>query len=66
MRLLGKSYSLEDVAFFGAGTLAAMAAGTSPVTARVRARLAWVAAAVWSGMLTQSLSWCWWEPSRSC
>ncbi|KAI3433451.1 hypothetical protein D9Q98_003264 [Chlorella vulgaris] len=36
MRLLGKSYSLEDVAFLGAGTLAAMAAGTSPVTARAK------------------------------
>ncbi|KAL4859390.1 Protein strawberry notch 1 [Chlorella vulgaris] len=36
MRLLGKSYSLEDVAFFGAGTLAAMAAGTSAVTARAK------------------------------
>lgn len=37
MRLLGKSYTLEDAAFYGAGVLAAMAAGVSPATAKVRA-----------------------------
>lgn len=35
MRLLGRSYRLEDAAFYAAGLLAAMAAGTSPATARV-------------------------------
>ena len=35
MRLLGKSYTLEDAAFYGAGLLAAMAAGASPATAKV-------------------------------
>eukprot|EP00887_Chlorella_sp_A99_P005575 scaffold1.g5575.t1 len=36
LRLLGKSYSLEDVAFYGAGALAAAAAGASRATAGAR------------------------------
>ena len=35
MRLLGKSYTLQDAAFYAAGALAAVAAGASPSTARV-------------------------------
>lgn len=35
MRLLGKSYTLEDAAFYGVGVLAAWAAGISPATAKV-------------------------------
>lgn len=34
MRLLGKSYTLEDAAFYAAGVLAAWAAGVSPATAK--------------------------------
>ena len=40
MRLLGKSYTLEDAAFYAAGLLAALAAGASPATAGVRAQRA--------------------------
>lgn len=36
MRLLGKSYTLDDAVFYGAGMLAAMAVGVSPATAKVR------------------------------
>ncbi len=35
MRLLGKSYTLEDAAFYAVGVLAAWAAGISPATAKV-------------------------------
>jgi hypothetical protein len=38
MRLLGKSYTLEDAAFYATGLLAALAAGASPATAGVRGR----------------------------
>ncbi|KAI7844527.1 hypothetical protein COHA_001885 [Chlorella ohadii] len=36
MRLLGKSYTLEDAAFYAVGVLAAWAAGISPATAKAR------------------------------
>lgn len=39
MRLLGKSYTLEDAAFYAVGVLAAWAAGISPATAKVRSSL---------------------------
>lgn len=36
MRLLGKSYSFEDVLCYTLGTLAALSTGLSPSTAKVR------------------------------